>query len=118
MGRDGADFGYLLYDGNYADDQRSGEGVEYEQKGYANYEGLYVRFTGQWENGSWKYGKWYACDYDAAANAHVAYLYYEGEFNSDGGERYGAHYRYYNEETGQYEVKTGWFVNWTLVREA
>lgn len=107
---------YLIYDGNFTNDSRDGYGTEYNQKGYANYEGVYKRFVGEWKDNSWYNGKWYETEYDSATNTHSVYLNYEGEFRYDG-PQYGTDYRYYNEQTGQYEVKTGWFRDWKFLRE-
>lgn len=104
----------LLYEGEMQNNKKSGYGIEYSAKGNPFYEGFYKRFTGEFKDGSWHYGKWYEIEYNPEKNLHDIYLYYEGEFRY-GEKQYGTHYRYYNDLTGQYEERTGYFDNWKLV---
>lgn len=104
----------LLYEGEMQNNKKSGYGIEYSAKGNPFYEGFYKRFIGEFKDGSWHYGKWYEIEYNPEKNLHDIYLYYEGEFRY-GEKQYGTHYRYYNDLTGQYEEKTGFFENWQLV---
>ncbi|MBO5409030.1 MAG: hypothetical protein J6A61_06515 [Clostridia bacterium] len=104
----------LLYEGEMADNKKSGFGIEYSEKGNPLYEGYYQRFVGEFKDGSWHHGKWYELEYNPEKNLHDIYLYYEGEFRY-GEQQHGTHYKYYNEQTGQFEVKTGYFDNWNYV---
>lgn len=104
----------LLYEGEMKDNKKSGFGTEYSAKGNPFYEGFYKRFTGEFKDGNWHYGKWYEIEYNAEKNLHEIFLYYEGEFRY-GEKQYGTHFRYYNELTGLYEERTGYFDNWKFV---
>ncbi len=110
------DKGYMSFKGNYVDDCRTGFGIEYEQRGFAYYEGLYERFVGEWKDNNWYYGKWFALNYDKETNTHVPYLNYEGEVRYDE-PQFGTNYKYYNESTSQFEVKTGYFLGWRYLGE-
>jgi len=104
----------LLYEGEMKNNLRDGLGIEYSAKGNPFYEGFYKRFVGQFKDGNWHNGKWYEIEYNAQENLHDIYLYYEGEFRY-GEKQYGTHYRYYNEQNGQYETRTGYFDNWKYI---
>ena len=99
---------YSKYEGGFENGRRSGEGTEYGM----TFDGIWKRFEGNWQNGSWESGKWYELNSEGQPE-----LYYEGEFRYDGERQYGTYYKYYNEETGEYEVKTGWFADWVYVGE-
>ncbi len=105
----------LLYNGNMQNNKRHGFGIEYAPKGNPMYEGFYKRFVGEFNDGSWHNGKWYELEYNAEKNLHDIYLYYEGEVRY-GEKQYGTHYRCYNEQTGQFETKTGYFIDWKFVQ--
>lgn len=97
---------YLEYEGGFENGRRCGEGIEYGM----TFDGIWKRFEGKWKDGSWESGRWYELNDEGQPE-----LYYEGEFRYDGERQYGTYYKYYNEETGEYEVKTGWFVNWEYI---
>lgn len=100
----------LEYEGGFENGQRSGGGREYGM----TFDGLWLKFDGNWQDGSYENGKWY----DFNNETLQPELYYEGEFRYGEGEKqYGTHYKYYNEETNQYETKTGYFINWEYAGE-
>ena len=64
---------YLIYEGNYKDGEKNGEGVEYSPKGNPQFEGMYKSFAGTFENGMQKDGKHYGLRYNAEENCHEVY---------------------------------------------
>lgn len=74
---------YVSYIGNYENNNRSGQGTEYEVKSISDLsQGLFERFVGEWKDGGWSYGKWYECVLDPNTNILTPYLYEEGSFNN------------------------------------
>lgn len=99
---------WLRFDANFENGLKNGYGREYSK----TENGLWKRFDGTWKDGNWEKGQWYELN----DNGEPA-LYYDGEFRYDGEKQYGTCYKYFNEETGEYEVKTGWFLDWKYVGE-
>lgn len=66
---------YLAFEGNYKNGRKNGEGIEYGERGNPQFEGMYKRFVGTFENGEWKSGDWYELKYNAEKNCHDIYLY-------------------------------------------
>lgn len=74
---------YVSYIGNYENNNRNGQGTEYEVKSISDLsQGLFERFVGEWKDGGWSYGKWYECVFDPNTNILTPYLYKEGSFNN------------------------------------
>lgn len=97
----------LIYSGGFYEGKRNGTGTEYAERYSDGGRESLVRFTGDWLDGNWYYGHWF----------EDGRLLYSGEFRYNGEEARGTNYHYYNEETGEYEVRTGRFVDGVYVGE-
>lgn len=97
----------LIYSGGFCDGKRNGAGTEYAERYSDGGRERLVRFTGEWKDGNWYNGNWF----------EDGQLLYSGEFRGSGEVARGTNYRYYNEETGKYEVKSGSFIDGVYVGE-